>query len=78
MPESIDPESGMLQVRITGGVKAGDWVEPGTQIARIEGIPTSDDTAPFIIQDGRVIVNPIWKNPIRDLYRQLFGDDYTR
>lgn len=72
-----NPKEGKVVVKIVGGDwKVGDEVENGSQLFRLTGI-TNPENPPFVIENGKTVLNKSWKPVVEACYNYLFGEGYT-
>ena len=73
---SIDFDKGEIVVGLTDvGLSCGQAVPKGTQIARIIGETTDDESAPFLIDSERgvSVLNDKWVGVVSSLYKQALS-----
>jgi|GEM_PF-1597193 len=73
-----NPNEGMITIKLAGGDwKTGDEFPNGAQLFRLSGV-TNKANPPFIVANGKTILNPAWKGAVEACYAHLFGADYMR
>ena len=73
-----DVSKGKVTVKLVGGDwKSGDRLDNGSQLFRLTG-KTDPATPPFIIREGKTVLNPQWKGVVEACYNHLFGEGYMQ
>lgn len=71
-----NPDDGIVTIKIVGSnIIAGDSVKSGTQLFRLTG-KTNPANPPFILKNGKTVLNPIWKPIVEACYNHVFDEGY--
>ncbi|OPZ77740.1 MAG: hypothetical protein BWY78_00884 [Alphaproteobacteria bacterium ADurb.Bin438] len=73
-----DTTKDVITIKIEGAdLKKGDELKSGSQLFRITG-QTDAKTPPFIIKEGRTVLNNDWKKVVYAVYSHVFYEGYTK
>ena len=77
IPYQTNPDDGKVVVKLVGGDwKTGDKVDNSSQLFRLTGI-TNTENPPFIIENGKTVLNKTWRPIVEACYNYMFGEGYN-